>query len=145
LEILIASDHAGWELKEAVKGFLVKEGHTVRDLGPQDTQSVDYPVYGKLLAKEISEGKAEQGILICGTGIGMSMTANRFPGVRAALCQDPFCARLSREHNNANVLCLGGRIIGVGMALEIVKVWIAAPFAAEGRHDRRVKMIEERG
>jgi ribose 5-phosphate isomerase B len=141
VEVLIASDHAGWDLKEVVKSYLSKEGVPFRDLGPFNTQSVDYPLYARALAREISGGKARKGILICGTGLGMSMAANRFPGVRAALCGDPFTARLSREHNDANVLCLGGRMIGTGMALEIVRVWLATPFEG-GRHQRRVEELE---
>ncbi len=141
MRIAVASDHAGFDLKNEIVSFLCMEGHDVQDLGTYSTDSVDYPDYARLVVQELLTGRCDYGILICGTGIGMSMAANRHPGIRAALCTDPFMARISREHNDANVLCLGARVIGVGLALDIVNAWINASFAG-GRHARRVEKIE---
>ncbi|MBO8143107.1 MAG: ribose 5-phosphate isomerase B [Thermodesulfobacterium sp.] len=141
-KIVIASDHAGFYLKEKVKEFLQKENHKVIDVGCFSAESVDYPEYGAKAIEKILNKEAEYGILICGTGIGMSIVANRFPGIRAALCHEPFSAKMSRLHNNANVLVLGGRIIGEGIALEIVKTFFETPFEG-GRHERRINLIED--
>jgi ribose 5-phosphate isomerase B len=141
MRIAVAADHAGFELKNEIVSFLRMEGHDVQDLGTYSADSVDYPDYARLVVRELLTGRSDYGILICGTGIGMSIAANRHPGIRAALCTDPFMARISREHNDANVLCLGGRVIGVGLALDIVNAWINASFAG-GRHARRVEKIE---
>ncbi|MDF2953581.1 MAG: Ribose 5-phosphate isomerase RpiB [Thermodesulfobacterium sp.] len=141
-KIVIASDHAGFYLKEKVKEFLQKENHEVIDVGCFSAESVDYPEYGAKAIEKILNKEAEYGILICGTGIGMSIVANRFPGIRAALCHEPFSAKMSRLHNNANVLVLGGRIIGEGIALEIVKTFFETPFEG-GRHERRINLIED--
>ncbi len=140
MRIAIACDHGGIELKEQVSSLLRALGATVLDLGCQPGESVDYPQYGQAVCREILEGRCEQGILICGSGIGMSMVANRFPGIRAALCHELFTARLSREHNDANVLCLGARIVGPGLALEMVRTWLATAYAG-GRHQRRIEMF----
>jgi ribose 5-phosphate isomerase B len=142
-KIPIASDHGGFRLKEEVKRHLEARGFRPVDLGCRDECSVDYPDYAFQLAGEVSRGAFRRGILICGTGIGMSMTANRVPGIRAALCHDSYTARLSREHNDANVLVLGGRCLGPGVATEMVDIWLAAPFTG-GRHQRRVEMIDAR-
>ena len=141
-KIVIASDHAGFYLKEKVKEFLQKENYKVIDVGCFSAESVDYPEYGAKAIEKILNKEAEYGILICGTGIGMSIVANRFPGIRAALCHEPFSAKMSRLHNNANVLVLGGRIIGEGIALEIVKTFFETPFEG-GRHERRINLIED--
>ncbi|MCD6489854.1 MAG: ribose 5-phosphate isomerase B [Thermodesulfobacterium sp.] len=140
--IVIASDHAGFYLKEKIKKFLQKENHDVIDVGCFSAESVDYPEFGAKAIEKVFNKEAEYGILICGTGIGMSIVANRFPGIRAALCHEPFSAKMSRLHNNANVLVLGGRIIGEGIALEIVKTFFETPFEG-GRHERRINLIED--
>ena len=141
MQIGLACDHGGFELKEELKGFLTSAGVEPVDMGSFNEESVDYPDYGVLVAEKVSRGELERGILICGTGIGMSIVANKFPGVRAALANDLYSARCSREHNDANVLVIGGRIIGRGMALEIVKVWLNTSFAG-GRHQRRIDKIK---
>lgn len=142
--IAIGSDHGGWDLKEHLKDFLVDKGFHIEDFGIHDQQRCDYPVIGIKLARCVSEGKVARGILICGTGIGMSIVANRFPGVRAALCHDIYTARMSREHNNANILAMGGRVIGKGLAEEMVQVWLDTQFSDfDGRHSRRLEQIEE--
>ncbi|GAB6066214.1 ribose 5-phosphate isomerase B [Aquifex pyrophilus] len=142
MKIAIGADHAGYPLKEKIKEFLMKEGHEVIDFGTHSTESTHYPLFAKEVAKAVQEGKADRGILICGTGIGMSITANKFPGIRAALCTNEYMARMSRLHNNANVLCLGERVLGVELALSIVKVWLETPFEG-GRHEKRIKLISE--
>lgn len=139
--IVIASDHAGVELKAEVSAFIRSQGHELRDLGPQDTTSVDYPDFAHALARIIEAGEARMGVLICGTGIGMSLAANRHPGVRAALCHDAFTAEMARLHNDANVLCLGARVIGAGVALQMVGIFLATAFEGD-RHQRRVDLIE---
>ncbi len=140
--ILIASDHAGYEMKEVVKQRLTERDIEVLDMGPDNDDSVDYPDYAAKVASAISRGEASRGILICGTGLGMSIAANRFPGVRAALCYHTSAARYSREHNDSNVLVLGGRMLGKALACEIVDVWLTTSFAG-GRHERRLRKIEE--
>ena len=140
--IAIGSDHGGFDLKEKIKKFLTERKIGVEDLGTVTRESVDYPDYGIKVSKLVSEGKVERGILICGTGIGMSIVANKFPKVRAALCHDSYSARMSREHNDANVLILGGRVTGDELALEIVKIWLETSFSG-GRHKSRLEKIEE--
>ena len=139
--IVIGCDHAAYEMKEKLKAYLLKRGESVEDVGPHDNTSVDYPDYGKKVAGLVSEGRYGRGILLCGTGLGMSMVANRFPGVRAALCHDLFGAAMSRKHNNANILVLGGRVTGETLAEEIVKVWLETPFEGD-RHQRRLDMFD---
>ncbi len=139
--IAIASDHAGIALKADLSRLLQSLDIEVEDLGPQDTNSVDYPDYAHLLARAVSDGRIERGILICGSGIGMSMTANRHPGVRAALCHDAYTAEMARRHNDANVLCIGERTTGAGVAEQIVRIFVATDFEG-GRHQRRVAKIE---
>lgn len=139
--IVVASDHAGVGLKSRIIEVVEGLGHRVRDLGPADESSVDYPDYGHLVAEAVASGEAGLGILICGTGIGMSMAANRHAGVRAALCQDAFTAEMARRHNDANVLCLGARVIGVGVAEQVVRVFLDSSFEG-ARHQRRVAKIE---
>ena len=140
--IVIGSDHAAYALKEKIKAFLIERSIDVEDAGCYSEDSVDYPDVGNKVASMVSSGKFGQGILLCGTGIGMSMVANRFPHVRAALCADIFSAVMSRRHNNSNMLVLGGRVIGDILALEIVKVWLGTPFDG-GRHQRRLEKFDQ--
>ena len=140
MRIGMACDHGGFNLKEDLKGFLTSTGADVIDLGSFNETSVDYPDFGAELARKVSTGTLEKGILICGTGIGMSVVANKFPGVRAALANELYSARCSREHNDANVLVLGGRVIGTSLARELVKVWLETPFSG-GRHQQRLDKI----
>jgi ribose 5-phosphate isomerase B len=141
MKLAIGADHGGWELKqEVVKYLQTLKNIEVADLGTATKDSVDYPDYGKKVAEAVTNGTADRGILICGTGIGMSIVANRFPKVRAALCHDHFTAQMSREHNDANVLVMGERVIGKGVALEIVKTWLETEFAG-GRHQLRLNKI----
>jgi ribose 5-phosphate isomerase B len=139
--IVIASDHAGVELKAHLVRWLADRGETCTDLGPADGSSVDYPDFAHRLAEEVATGRADRGILICGTGIGMSMAANRHPEIRAALCHDAFTAEMARRHNDANVLCIGSRVVGVGVATQIVEVFLDNGFEGD-RHQRRVAKIE---
>jgi ribose 5-phosphate isomerase B len=139
--ILIASDHAGFELKEKLESELGVLGYAVEDLGPSDAQSVDYADYAHALAKRVSSDGAQRGILLCGTGLGMSYTANRYPHVRAAVAWAPEIAALAREHNDANVLVLPARFVSDVQGREILKAWLDTPFAG-GRHTRRVAKIE---
>ena len=139
--ILIASDHAGFELKQTLRAELEALGYAVDDLGPSSESSVDYADYAHPLARRISEGEAERGILMCGTGLGMSYTANRYPHVRAAVAWSPEIAALAREHNDANVLVLPARFVGVDEGRAILKAWLETDFAG-GRHARRVEKIE---
>lgn len=141
MQIGLGSDHGGFELKEELKAFLKSLGFEPADLGTFNEESVDYPDFGILVAGKVSRGELEKGILICGTGIGMSVVANKFRGVRAALVNDLYSARLSREHNDANVLVIGGRIVARDLAKEIVKTWLETPFAG-GRHKKRLEKIE---
>lgn len=140
MKLLIASDHAGFRLKESVRGQLQAAGREVEDLGTTNAESVDYPDFAAKLAERISRGEAEEGILICGTGIGMSIAANKFPGVRAAVAANPFMAQMAREHNDANVLCLPARVLTEDEARNCVAAWLAARFEG-GRHRRRVDKI----
>ncbi len=142
MKIAIGSDHAGYRLKEILKKYLVSLGHQVQDFGTYTEESVDYPDIAFRLAEEVSKGSFERGILICGTGIGMCIAANKVKGIRAALCWDERTAELSRRHNDSNVLCLGGRMLGEQKAKKIVDVWISTNFEA-GRHLRRLRKIYE--
>jgi len=139
--LLIASDHAGFELKEKLKRALQERGVAFDDLGTHSPDSVDYPDYARQVARAISQGEAERGVLVCGSGQGMAMTANRYHGVRAALPWSEETARLSREHNDANVLALGGRVLPADAAEKILQVWLDTPFQG-GRHAGRVKKID---
>ncbi len=140
-KLAIASDHAGYDLKESVLSHLRDKGIAVEDFGPGNTDSVDYPDYGIPLAKAILDDKIERGIVICGTGVGMSIVVNRFPGIRGTLCSDVYTAKVCRAHNDSNILILGGRVIGTGLAHEIVDVWLDTPFDG-GRHQRRLDKIK---
>ncbi|MBF0097197.1 MAG: ribose 5-phosphate isomerase B [Magnetococcales bacterium] len=140
--IAIANDHGGTELKRyLVEQLRGRVGIQVLDFGVADLQSVDYPAYAQQVCAALRSGTAERGILLCGTGLGMSMAANRFPGIRAALCHDEFTARLSRQHNDANILVLGGRVTGTALAAAIMETWLMTPFE-EGRHLRRIQMMD---
>ena len=139
--IIIGCDHAAYQLKETLKSALEAGGITVTDVGTHSEASMDYPETGKIVAQKISSGEHERGILICGTGLGMSMVANKFPHVRAALCNDLFSAAMSRRHNDANILVMGGRVIGDVLALEILNTWLTTPFEG-GRHQRRLDMFD---
>jgi ribose 5-phosphate isomerase B len=141
MQIGLACDHGGFELKEELKAFLRSINVEPIDMGTFTEDSVDYPDFGVLVAEKVSKGELERGILICGTGIGMSIIANKFPRVRAALANDLYSSRCSREHNDSNILVMGGRIVGRELAKEIVKVWLETPFAG-GRHKRRLEKIE---
>jgi len=140
LRIALGSDHAGYRLKEYIESLLREAGHEVVDMGTHSEESVDYPLYAFRVAEAVARGEADRGILVCGTGIGMSIAANKVPGVRAALCWDTRTAELSRRHNDANVLCLGGRLLGEEEAARIVEVWLSTPFDG-GRHARRIGLI----
>ena len=139
-EILLASDHAGFKLKQAIKVFLLKKGKIVKDLGTKNSNSVDYPDYAHILSKKISKNKKQFGILVCGSGIGMSMTANKYKKIRAALCYNVRTSKLSRQHNNANIITLGSRLTNKKEAIKCVSVFLNTPFEG-GRHLRRIKKI----
>ncbi|HKL81694.1 MAG TPA: ribose 5-phosphate isomerase B [Desulfobacter sp.] len=143
-QIIIGSDHAAFELKEKIKDLLTGLGYEVEDVGTHSTVSVNYPDFGKKVARAVSDGTFERGILLCGTGIGMTMQANRFKGVRAALCADILSARLSRQHNDANILVMGGRMVGDILAFEVVREWLATPFDG-GRHLDRIRSLDDLG
>ena len=138
--VALGADHAGFPLKEDLKTWLIGRGYDVVDLGTQSAESVDYPDFAVGVGSAVTAGKADRGILVCGTGIGMAMAANKLPGVRAAACSDAFTARMSREHNDANVLALGARITSREAAIEILELWLETDFAG-GRHARRVDKI----
>lgn len=140
MKVAIGSDHAGVELKQLLVASLKTLGAEVVDMGPGDTASVDYPDFAGKVSRAVTGREVDRGVLICGTGIGMSITANKFPGVRAALCSEPFSARMSRLHNDANILVIGGRVVGSAMADEILKVWYETPFEGD-RHERRLNKI----
>jgi ribose 5-phosphate isomerase B len=142
MKIAIGADHAGFALKEELRRELAAAGHDVRDLGTDSATSVDYPDFALAVARAVQSGEAERGILICGTGIGMAMTANRVPGVRAASCSECYSARMARAHNDANVLALGARVVGSGVAADIVRLFLETPFEG-GRHEGRVRKIEK--
>ncbi len=140
--VIIGCDHAAYAMKEKVKVYLVEErGIKTEDAGTYNQDSVDYPDFGIKVASSVSNGTFERGILLCGTGLGMSMVANKFPHVRAALCNDLFSAIMSRRHNNANILVMGARVIGDILALEIVKTWLETPFDG-GRHQLRIEKFD---
>ena len=141
MNIVVVSDHAGFTLKEHVKAFLESEGHNVIDCGTYPKESCDYPDYANTAALTILEGKAERGIFICGTGIGISIAANRHKGIRAALCSDIYSVRLSRQHNNANVLAMGANIVALPIAKEMIKEWLKEEFEG-GRHERRICKLD---
>jgi len=142
MKIFIASDHGGYKLKEVLKDFLKSLNYKFEDLGTYNEEPVDYPDYTKKLCLKVLKYNGK-GILICGAGIGTSIAANKFKGIRAALCHDTYSARMSRDHNNANVLCLGGRVLGNELAKDIVRIWLETPFSRDERHIRRLNKIEK--
>ena len=141
--IAIGSDHGGFELKKEVMAHLDARGLEYKDFGTYSDASCDYPLYGKAVAKAVASGECERGIIICGTGIGISIAANKVHGIRAALCGDCFSAEATRQHNDANVLALGARVVGPGLALKIVDTFLDTPFSNGERHIRRIEMIED--
>ncbi len=141
--IAIGSDHGGYALKERIIRHLKEAGIPCEDLGCHSTESCDYPVYGHAVAQAVAEGRCEKGIVVCTTGIGIAISANRHPGIRCALCADTLTARLTRLHNDANTLALGGGVVGENLALEIVNVFLNTPFSGEARHQRRIDLIEK--
>ena len=143
MKIALGSDHGGYALKMSIIEHLKERGIEFTDKGCFDEKSCDYPVYAKAVTAAVNSGEADLGILVCGTGIGMSMAANKVKGIRAALCHDNFSAQATREHNNANVLCLGARVVGPGLALMIVDSFLDTPFSNDERHIRRISMIED--
>ena len=140
--IAIGSDHGGYALKQEIMAHLRARGLEYKDFGTYTEASCDYPVYAKAVAHAVADGECERGIIICGTGIGVSITANKVPGIRAALCGDCFSAKATREHNDANVLCMGARVVGGGLAQMIVDIFLDTPFSNDERHIRRISQIE---
>jgi len=141
MNVAIGVDHAAFDYKAPICHLLTELGHTVLDMGAHSTVSVDYPRYAVAVAYAVRDGQVDCGIFLCGTGIGGSIAANKVSGIRAALCHEAYTARMSRTHNNANVLCLGARVVGMSLALEIVEVWLATPWSEDPRHGRRLTMI----
>ena len=139
--IALAADHAGFPLKEEIKKHLSERGFEVKDFGTDSEKSVDYAFFAKTAGEAVAAGECEFGIFCCGTGVGISMAENKVRGIRAANCADTFSARMTRLHNNANVLCLGSRVIGIGLALDMVDIFIDTPFSGEERHQRRIDQI----
>ena len=142
MRVAVGADHAGYQLKNELAALVGDLGHEITDFGTNSPESVDYPDIALAVARAVADGRADRGLLVCGTGIGTSIVANKVPGVRAALCHDTFSARATREHNDSNVLCLGARVIGPSLAAEVVRTWLGAGFAG-GRHARRVNRIGE--
>ena len=140
LQIALASDHAGFELKEKVRNYLTSKGVEVHDLGPNSTASVDYPEYAEKVATEVTNHEADSGILVCGTGLGMMLAANKVPGIRALPCNDTISAHFARSHNNGNILSMGARLIDEATMQKVVDTWLATPFEG-GRHEQRVQQI----
>ncbi len=140
--IALGADHGGFKLKEAIKKHLDSQNIQYKDFGANSTDSVDYPEFGKAVANAVASGECNQGILVCGTGIGISISANKVSGIRCALCGDVFSAEATREHNDANILALGARVTGEGLALKIVDTFLNTPFSNDERHQRRIDKIE---
>jgi RpiB/LacA/LacB family sugar-phosphate isomerase len=143
MRIAVGADHAGYPLKIDVLRFLKQEGHEIIDLGTHSTEPVDYPDYAKSVGEAVQQGIAERGILVCGSGVGACVAANKLRGIRAALCHDTYTAHQGVEHDDINVLCLGGRVVGTALALDILKTWLSARFSEAERHRRRVEKIVE--
>lgn len=140
--IAIGSDHGGFDLKQVIIKYLEEQRIEYKDYGCYDKNSCDYPVFGKAVAESVAKGESEKGIVVCTTGIGISMVANKVPGVRCALCSESLSAKMTRLHNDANVLALGGAMVGANLALDIVETFLNTPFSAEEKHIRRVGMIQ---
>lgn len=143
MKIAIGCDHGGYELKEKLVLYLKEQGHEVLDFGTNSTESCDYPMYGRKVGKAVVNGECDRGIVICTTGIGISISANRIKGVRAAVCTDPYMAEMTRAHNNANVLALGANIVGEGLAIKILDVFLNTEFSEGERHVRRIGLIDK--
>jgi ribose 5-phosphate isomerase B len=141
MKVAIGADHGGFHLKEELKGFIISLGYEVDDVGSHCADAVDYPDFALTACEKVVSGDAVRGILICGTGIGMSMAANKIPGIRCALVHDMFSAKATREHNDSNVLAMGERIIGPGLAQEIVRIWLATEFSRAARHEQRISKV----
>ena len=142
MKIVVGCDHAAYELKEAIKKKLTAEGHEVIDVGCDSTESVDYPKYGHAVGRKVASGEAGRGIAVCGSGIGISIACNKVPGIRAALCTSAEMAEMSRRHNNANVLCMGARMISQELAFDIIDKWMTTGFEG-GKHERRINELED--
>lgn len=142
MKLAIGSDHVGIELKPEIIDYVKELGHEIEDFGPYSSERTDYPSYGKKVAEEVASGRFDGGILICGTGVGISISANKVKGIRAVVCSEPYSAKLSKEHNNTNIVAFGSRVIGSELAKMIVKEWLDAEFEG-GRHANRVQMIAE--
>ncbi len=142
MKLVVGSDHAAYELKEAIKAKLISEGHEVIDVGCDSTESVDYPKYGHAVGRAVASGEAERGIAVCGSGIGISIACNKVPGIRAALCTSVEMAEMCRRHNNANVVCMGARMISQELAFDIIDTWMTTDFEG-GKHLRRINEIED--
>jgi ribose 5-phosphate isomerase B len=140
----IGSDHAAYAFKEEIKSYLKERGFAVKDYGTHSTERVDYPDYGKAVAEAVVSEECEKGLVFCGTGIGISISANKVPSIRAVVCSEPYSAKLSRLHNNTNVLALGARVVGIELAKMIIDIWLETPFEG-GRHQKRVEMIDKIG
>lgn len=143
MKIVIGCDHAGFGIKKSVIEHIQEKGHEVVDVGTYSTDSCHYPIYADAACKKIMDGECELGILICGTGIGMSIAANKHKGIRAACCSDVFSARLTREHNDANILCFGERVVGIGTAIDLVDAFLDSKYLGNGNHVIRVKMLSD--
>lgn len=141
--IAIGADHGGYAMKEEIKKHLEKRGIEYKDFGTYSEASTDYPLYAKPVAEAVQSGECEKGILICGTGVGMSLVANKYKGIRCALCSDCFTAQATREHNDSNIVAFGARVIGAGLAIKIVDTFLDTPFSNDERHIRRISMIED--
>ena len=141
--IALGCDHGGYELKQEIIKYLEEKNIPYKDFGCHSTEAVDYPIYARMVGKAIQTGECEKGILICGTGIGISIAANKMKGIRAALCTDCFCAEATREHNDANILALGGRVVGPGLAVKIVDTFLNTEFSHAERHHKHIDLIEE--
>ena len=142
MKIFIGSDHGGYNLKEKIKEVFSSSGYEFEDMGTTSTESCDYPVFAQKVAQKVQQTNG-RGILVCGTGIGMSIASNKFKGIRSALCYDTFSARMTREHNDSNILCLGERVTGQDLALDIVKIWLDTPFSNGERHKKRIDLIKQ--
>lgn len=142
MKLAIGSDHVGWELKQEISDYIQSLGHETVDFGAYSSERTDYPKYGKKVAEEVASGQFDVGVLICGTGVGISISANKVKGIRAVVCSEPYTAKLSKQHNNTNIVAFGSRVVGVDLAKMIVKEWLEASYEG-GRHAKRVDMIDE--
>ncbi|GMQ74667.1 ribose 5-phosphate isomerase B [Tetragenococcus halophilus] len=142
MKLAMGSDHVGWELKQEISEYIQSLGHETVDFGAYSSERTDYPKYGKKVAEEVASGQFDGGVLICGTGVGISISANKVKGIRAVVCSEPYTAKLSKQHNNTNIVAFGSRVVGVDLAKMIVKEWLEASYEG-GRHAKRVDMIDE--